>query len=628
MTNLESQPTFTVEIAGRKLEFQPVDESPCRRACPAGIDVKKYVGQIAGGDFTGALATIRKHMPFPSACGRICLHPCETECKRGAVDEPIAIMHLKRFVADYEARKGSQEAGLKVQSPSGMKVAIVGSGPSGLTAAHDLALMGHSVTVIERSDKPGGNLANTIPEFELPSSAVHHDIERIEALGVTIKCGHSIQGYTGLQGLLNEGHDAVLIATGTSGRWSGLTGKGWIEGIDSSKVIGAVEFLQKYRGNNIENAGESLGKVALLGFGVQALASARYAVRLGCPEVTWILPVKKDQLQPEPRRIKLAEDEGVRILELTRPIAIDNDGVRVVELTVEKTDHTGRPVYSVKDGTEQTLAFDTIIDAAHFAPDMEWENLSKRPWQTILVHPDTMATEVPGVFASGDVVSGPKSVVEAVSLGHRAAAGIHRFLTGEKSEIGTLSELISIKGWEFEDPAGTPTEAYKPLTRPADLRIKDFQEAEQAFTSWQATREAQRCLLCGPCSECAVCLSNCYRKRGVFIDADGNPVEIRVPLGIARGLQGEKGTQDIDNMELLAAVVDLERCRGCGVCEDICGYHAPRIAPDQKYGLVSSIDLLACKGCGTCITACPSGAIDQGVTSLHAIYNGIWGDDK
>ncbi len=628
MSNSADRPTLNVKVAGRNLEFHPVDESPCRRACPAGIDVKRYVGQIANGDFDRVLATIRQHMPFPSACGRICLHPCETECKRGEIDEPIAIMSLKRFVHDYESRKGEPAPLPKIADPTGKRIAIIGSGPAGLTAAHDLAISGHDVTVFERSKEPGGMMTHAIPEFELPSTAVRHDIERIEHLGVNIKCDHPIRDEAGLQELLNKGYDAVLIATGTSARWKGFDKSTWIHGGKLPGVIGAVEFMMNHRsGANPELAGD-LGKVTIIGSGVQALACARTAIRLGCPEVNWIVPAESKYLQPDPQRVKLAEEEGVNIIELRRVIAVRDaggrvGGVNVVELEPGDVDHTGRCEYSVKPDSETIIECDTVIDAAYFVPDTKWEKISDGPWGTVQVDLDTMAASIPGIFAAGDVVSGPKSVVEAVSLGHRAAAGINRYLSGSHEEIGTLSTPIKIYGWEIDDPSLTPSEAFRPAVRPVEERKTDFNESELAFTVWQAEHEAQRCLLCGPCEECAFCLSNCYRKRGLAQDDDGNPVQIRVPLDTARGIFDKTGVKDSEKMELFAAVVDPDRCRGCGVCEDICGYHAPRIAPDPVHGFVSAIDILACKGCGTCVSACPSGAIDQGVTSLRSIRSGI-----
>jgi len=619
---------LTFEVAGRRLEFQPVDESPCRRACPAGIDVKKYVGQIASEKFEDALATIRRHMPFPSACGRICLHPCETECKRGEIDQPIAIMALKRFVADYESRKGVEEPLPRIRKTTGKRIAVIGSGPAGLTAAHDLALRGHSVTVFERSETPGGMMTRAIPEFDLPSAAVHRDIARIEKLGVSIECGHSIQGEKGLQSL-KEGYDAVLLATGAGARWKGLSGTTWIDGGTLPGVIGAVEFMASRR----SSGNPDLGRVVVLGSGVHALACARTAVRLGCAKVKWIIPVTREFLQPDHHRVKLAEEEGVEIIELARPVAIGKTrgkvgGVKIVSIEQGEADHTGRPAYRVKPHSETVIACDSVIDAAHFAPDNGWGNLSSDPWGTISVDLDTMATNLAGIFAAGDVVSGPKSVVEAVSMGHRAAAGIDRYLSGGRGTIGTLSTPIRTPGWEIEDPAGTPSEAFRPAVRPANERKSDFKESELSFTAWEASHEARRCLLCGPCEECAVCLSTCYRKRGVADDEKGNPVEVRVPLGVARGIHEETRIEDFAKVELLVARVDSIRCRGCGVCEDICGYKAPRISPDPKYGLVSTIDILACKGCGTCVSACPSGAIDQGVTSLHALRARIWGGAK
>jgi NADPH-dependent glutamate synthase beta subunit-like oxidoreductase/NAD-dependent dihydropyrimidine dehydrogenase PreA subunit len=620
-----------VRISGRTFELRPVDESPCRRACPAGIDVKRYVGLIADGDFAGALAVIREHMPLPSACGRICIHPCQTECTRAEIDEPIAIMHLKRFVHDYEGRRGEEQPLPRIPQPTGKKIAVIGSGPAGLTAAHDLALMGHSVTVYEKEEEPGGNLTHAIPGFELPSSAVEKDISRIEDLGVRFECGVAIEGDAGLQHLRKLNYDAILIATGAPARWSGLNGMGWIDGGQRRGVAGAVQFMRKFRSGQVESS-EIPNRVVVLGTGVQALACARTAVRIGCSEVFWIIPAVKEYLQPDPERVQLAIEEGVRIRDLTRPIAISEvneraGGVEVVALEISETDHTGRHLYRIKPGTEEVIPCDLVVDAAHFASDLTWENLSSGPWNMIDVDRDTLQTKYPGVFAAGDVVGGAKSVVEAVAYGHRAAMGIDAFLNDRTGQIGTTSTPIEVCGWEIDDPSRTPSTVFRPSARPVEERKTDFAEAVQPFTAWEAEHEARRCLLCGPCEECAVCLSTCYRKKGIAYDLEGEAVVIRAPIGVARGIQEEARPGEKRDVELFVAVVDPARCRGCGVCEEICGYHAPRIAPDPNYGLVSSVDILACKGCGTCIAACPSGAIDQGITSLHRMRELIRGGE-
>jgi len=619
-----------VEIAGRWLEFEQVSESPCRRACPAGIDVKKYVGQIAGEDFDGALATIRRHMPFPSACGRICLHPCETECKRAEVDEPIQIMHLKRFAHEYESREGLKAPLPEKHRPTGKKVAIIGSGPAGLTAAHDLAIMGHDVVVFEKMQEPGGNLRYAIPEFELPLGSVRNDIGRIENLGVRIRCGHAIQGEAGLKELLKEGYDAVLVATGVSARWKGVDGTRWLPGGTLAGVIGASKFAANHRSGDNPDLASDLGNVVVIGYGVHALGAAKVAIRLGVPSVTWIIPVETKQLQPDPSRVQQAIDEGIRILECSRPVEIVGSGnavsgVKIIKLGEEKTDHTGRVVRHPVAGSEEIIDCDSVIDAAWFVPDTKWNHLAEGPWGNIKVNRDTMATSVPGIFAAGDVVSGPKSVVEAVSLGHRAASGINNYLFGRMEKLGTLSTPVDVCGWEVSDPGRNPSPAIRPKIRPVDERLTDFRESVEVMTVWEATHEAGRCLLCGPCSECAVCLSTCYRKKGKAESEDGGEFQIRIPTEIAKAIREKTLAGHPELVNLFAAEVAPELCRGCGVCEEICGYHAPRIAPDPVYGLVSQIDILACKGCGTCIAACPSTAIEQGVTSINAMREAIRG---
>jgi thioredoxin reductase/ferredoxin len=452
-------------------------------------------------------------------------------------------------------------------------------------------------------------------------------------LGVEIVTNHPVDGASGIHDLLSQGFDAVLIATGASGRWTGFDGTGWIPGSGLRGIQGASEFTISHRKCRPEDIHENTCKVAILGYGVQALACARASARLGGKEISWIIPFEKSELQPDPRLIKQAEEEGVIIVEKTKPIeiiGIDNKvvGVKCVEIELSEPDHTGRRTWVSKTGTEIVIACESVIDASYSMPDTEWHSLSSGPFHTIPVNLDTMATSRPGIFAAGDVASGSKSIVEAVSLGHRAAAGITNYLNGETEKIGTLSTPIRISGWQVDDPARTPSKVLRPTVRPTEDRIKDNDEAELGFTLWEAEHEAGRCLLCGPCEECAVCISQCTRKKIATEDESGNTLVVRVPLEMARTLYRDVEAAASKGIDILAAKVDPERCRACGVCEQICGYHAPSLSlqPNGKYA--SSVDILACKGCGTCIAACPSGAIDQGLTSLHAIRNLIWGASK
>lgn len=621
--------TVQFQAGKQTYEFRPIEESPCRRACPAGIDVKKYIGQIANRNFEGALETIRTHMPFPSVCGRICLHPCETECSRGKIDSPIAIMALKRFAIDYEIQKGILAKLPERKSSTGKRVAIVGSGPAGLSSAYFLALMGHKVTVFEKEAKPGGMLTQAIPQFAVPEKNILSDIERILSLGVEVRLNTVIDVQSGLGELFRQGNDAILIATGAYGRWRGFDGAGWIPGGMLEGIQGAVEFMKEHRNCTPLDIHEAAGKVVVLGFGVQALACARMAVRIN-GDVTWAIPFEKRELQPDPRLVKMAEEEGVKIIERLRPVAIEGrggkvSGVKFVEVVPSEPDHTGRRYWKSVEGSSRYIECGSVIDAMYFASDAEWDGLSTGPWGTIRVDFETMSTSRPAVFAAGDSVTGMKSVVEAVALGHRAAVGINSYLQGVEGKTGSISRPICTFGWQIEDPQTMPSRAYRLQTRDSSERIKDCLEVEVGFTAWQAEHEAGRCLLCGPCDECGVCIPSCTRKRAEFRDEKGNVFIVRLPYETAAHLFRELSEIEKAGLEFFAARVELDRCRGCGVCEEICLYHAPRLGMDRNGRFVSSIDMKACKGCGTCVAACPSAAIDQGCASKSAVRTKIAG---
>jgi len=405
---------------------------PCSLACPAGIDVRRYVSLIAEGKFAEAIAVVRERNPLPSVCGRVCPHPCEAACNRGLVDEPIAIEALKRFVADYEIalRERGEFTYPKPKEKNGFKVAVVGSGPAGLTCAHDLALMGYQVVIFEKEKVAGGMMYLGIPEFRLPRDVLAHDIEYIEKLGVEIRLNTPIGPDLSLDDLFEQGFSAIFIATGAyEGYKLGVPGEE-----EYSGVVDCIKFLREVNLGRKEKPGD---KVVVIGGGNSAIDAARVALRLGASEVTILYRRSRKEMPANPWEVIEAEREGVRIHFLAAPTRILGKdgkvtGMECVRMELGKLDASGRRRPVPIPGSEFTISCDFIIPAISQQPDVSFlgedHGLEISRWNSIEVDPGTMATARPGVFAGGDVVTGPRTVVEAIAAGHKAAKGIDRYI--------------------------------------------------------------------------------------------------------------------------------------------------------------------------------------------------------
>ena len=402
--------------------LQRVKTSQCKVACPLGTDVKGYVGLIAAGKFEKSLHLIRETNPFPAICGRVCLHPCEPECRRGDVDDPVAIRALKRFVADYERQAPTGHSAVR---KNGRKVAVVGSGPAGLTAASDLARWGYEVTVFEALPVAGGMLTVGIPPFRLPRDVIRAEIEAIAAQGVEIRTGRRIRNP---QDLLTKGYQAVFLATGAH---RGL--KMGIPGEDLPGCIDALSFLKRVHLGDEAAPGQ---RVIVIGAGYAALDAARTALRLGSSQVDLVYRRSRAEL-PYPEMADQARREGVRIRDHLEPVRIlsrggQARGVVCRRLRSAPPDRIGRrePI-PVKNSWIQ-LPADAIIFGVHQEPDLSYLPRRHRfqisRWNHLEVDPQTLATGQEGIFAGGDAVSGPKSVIEAIAMGHQAAGSIRRYL--------------------------------------------------------------------------------------------------------------------------------------------------------------------------------------------------------
>ena len=509
---------FNMKLGTRKAAYRPfpqavpsafviekLGKSPCSVTCPAGVNAHGYVALISQGKFKEAMEVLRRTMPFAGVCGRICTHPCETECERGKVDQPIAIRALKRFMADYELKNGREKA-TPVEKTKKDKVAVIGSGPAGIACAYDLAKAGYPVTIFEAASKAGGMLRYGIPEYRLPKDILDSEINYVKELGVEIKTNTAVKN---LDEIFGQGYRAVFLANGA---W--VSQKMNIPGEDAKGVLHAIDFLKQVSGGIKVGLGN---KVAVVGGGNAAVDAARTAVRLGAGEVSIIYRRSRSEMPAIPSEIDEMEQEGVTIRYLTTPTeVIARDGklvkIKCIKMELGEPDASGRRRPLPVKGSEFEMDIDTVILATGQAVDK-----SKLPGKidfsesgTVKADPITFQTSIKGVFAGGDVVSGPATVIEAVAAGKEAAISIDRYLQGIDLKEGRPAERERVKDVPTKGVAKKPR-AVMPL-RSAAERIKSFNEVESGFDEKKAVEEANRCLNCAVCSECLLCVTACERK--------------------------------------------------------------------------------------------------------------------
>lgn len=478
----------------------------CTGNCPANTDARDYVNLVADGRFVEAVQLVKESNPLPAICGRICHHPCEEACKRGFADKPISIRQIKRFAADYEFTQGIRVEPVKQTKKE--KIAIVGSGPAGLTAAHDLAKMGYGVTIFESASEPGGWLRWGIPAYRLPKDVLKQEIDNVLALGVELKTNTEVKE---LEPLLKD-YDAALLAIGLQ------KGKPLprVPGTDLEGVIIGIPFLRAL------NDGKPMkvhGKVLIIGGGNVAIDCSRSSVRLGADEVHLACLESRKEMPAHEWEIEEAIEEGVKLHCSVGPKTIlgkDGNVTGLECLRVKSVfDPDGRFNPRFHEGTEFKMDCDMIIIAIGQDPDFTVveDKIKTTPWRTIEVDPETMATNMDKVFAAGDIVNGPASAIEAIATGHSAAISIDHFLRGEdllkdrprfikvESDINTDKELAQKE---------VMREYRKDMPRiPLEQRLKGFDEIELPYSEEMVVEEAKRCLSCRRCLGCALCADVC-----------------------------------------------------------------------------------------------------------------------
>jgi formate dehydrogenase (NADP+) beta subunit len=462
---------------------------PCTKACPAGIDVPRYVRLTAEGKFAEAAAVVREQVPFPRVLGRVCFHPCEGVCRRGQLNQPIAICALKRFIAEQDNNKEWQTKARKAE-PTGKKVAVVGSGPAGLTAAYYLAKLGHSVTVFEALPEPGGMMRVGIPRYRLPGEVLDSEIEGIKSVGVEIKTDSKVES---LDGLKQQGFNAILLAIGAH---QGI--KMGVPGEDSPGVIECISFLRDVSLDKKVKPGD---RVVVVGGGNAAIDAARTARRLGAKEVIILYRRSRQEMPANPEEVEAALEEGIKILFLAAPTKITKDGNTLVmeclRMELGEPDASGRKRPVPVKGSEFNIACDTVIAAIGQMPSIPAGfGIEPLAGGTLKVNSETLATGIDGVFAGGDVATGPASVIKAIAAGRKAAISIDKYLggSGDISEVLTESAKASPSFGREEGFADKPRMKIPRLA--VERRTSDFSEVELGFPKQRACEEAARCLRC------------------------------------------------------------------------------------------------------------------------------------
>lgn len=534
---------------------EPAQEAPCKNACPAGVDVPRYVRLIAEGKFDDALAVVREKIPFPSVCGRVCIHPCEDKCNGNHLGAPVAIRALKRFVAE--------RPGAAIEEPpptrfTGRSVAVVGSGPGGLTAAYYLAKLGHAVTVFEAKPKAGGAILWGIPEYELPEEIVEREINNILGLGVELKLNARVDKLEELRD-----YDAIFLCPGlTKGQ------KLAIPGADLEGVLIGTEVLEDV------SAGKkvSLGReVVVLGAGGVALDIARSALRLGASKVH-IACLESRSTMPAPAEVtNEAEEEGVIFhpsRSFTRIVGNGRvSGIECRELRWMKFDEAGRIHMEAVPGSEHVLEADTVIFAVGQRLDLglvaDTSDIGIASRGTISVDPETMATGSRGVFAGGDAVNGPSSIIEAIATARKAAIGIDKYLGG-KGEIEVVLAPAERNPTQTE-LQGFPVGDRIQMPRvPINERLKGFSPVQLGFDEAEAVKEAKRCLRCDlpinidseRCTACFTCVMRCALRYGNAFSPLWAKLRV-IPL-----------TEETNE------IIFTDECDTCGICARYCPHDA------------------------------------------------------
>lgn len=574
-------------------EFLPVYRSkvsPCQGACPLQVDARGYIELIAQGRFDEALALVRKKNPFPGITGRLCARPCEKVCRRGNLDQPVAIDLLKRFLADREEEPFTPAP----KEERKERVAIIGSGPSGLMAAYELRLKGYQVTIFEALPFLGGTLAIATPRFRLPKDVLEREIGLIQRLGAEIKLGVKVGKDLTIEDLRREGYHSILIAIGAHLPKSDLP---------NSKAEGVIDSLHFLKGVALGEITSLPPRVLVLGGTERDIDAARMALRLGAREVHLFFSRSKKEIPADALELKEAEREGVIFHFFSVPTKIQTSngkasGISFKTAILGEPSSLGRRRVASLQGREKRMKADYIITSPQYLPELSnlGVPLKESILGTIQVDPETLETSMEGVFAAGEAVTGPKNFIDALATGKKAALSIDRYIRGEslrtnREEEGILTELVSVPLDHLEPEARIE----EPIL-PVEERAKGFKEVRLLPKEEEIIREAKRCLHCGLCYHCDFCLWVCP-EGAISKTEEGYRIDYEKCSGCRICAEG-----------CPTSTIEMPRvgaCIGCGFC--MRRFECPSLIRGEDGRI--KIDRLTCVDCGLCLQVCAQGAI-------------------
>ncbi len=546
-------------------DCEQLTPSPCQMACPAGIDIPTYLGLIAEGQDAQAIEIMRRDNPLPWVCGLICTKPCEMACVRARIDTPISIKFLKAFAAE-KALSRREYKNPEKKEYNGKKVCVVGAGPGGLTAAYYLALMGYKVRIIEALPIPGGMLMVGIPRYRLPKEVIEWEVSMIEDLGVDISYNTRFGVDVTLEELKKQGFDAFFIGIGAHKSWT-LDIKGEKE---FPRVYDSIRFLKNVALGDNTAPGQN---VVVVGGGNVAIDAARTSLRLGADKVTIAYRRSRNQMPADVEEIEQAQEEGIEFSFLTIPKEIVGNGESIrgmecIKAELVKKEGSDRLAPVPISGQNFIIEADAVIRAiGQYVDDKGFETFEQMDWTrrgTIKVNHASMETSIAGVFAAGDAVSGPATVVEAIGGGKRAADAIDRYLNHIPQPRMPKIPVRHMTKATVEMSAGRKMTLEHPDMQMLDMdqRRTTFQQVELGYDEQSARQEAARCLRCDICRRCSKCVEICRDKMGI---------------GALKF-----GYMDFENPSETDFRVTKEKCITCGACAENCENKA--IVIEEKNG--------------------------------------------